>query len=163
VAACGVLNADDRKLVSKYAQARAHTNFGTHNEATTAATGSNWAVDNNNYVRNILKVEAEGKKDIQFRIVGRVDRIETREDGTKVLIEIKNRTRRLFAKTPDYEYIQVQVYLELLGLENGRLVQQHNNSISEEEIKRSQDFWKDEILPKLTSFCLNFASEINKA
>lgn len=51
---------------------------------------------------------------------GKIDAID--EERT-LLIEIKNRVNRLFFKVPFYEQVQVQAYLELLGLDTGVLVE----------------------------------------
>ncbi len=51
---------------------------------------------------------------------GKIDAI---DDERTLLIEIKNRVNRLFFKVPFYEQVQVQAYLELLGLDTGVLVE----------------------------------------
>jgi hypothetical protein len=56
--------------------------------------------------------------------VGRVDRIQTNEDGSRMLVEIKNRANGFFNKVRDYEEVQCRVYLEMLGdVEYCRLVE----------------------------------------
>jgi len=74
------------------------------------------------------------------------------DDGSRVLVEIKNRTKRLFRKVPDYEYIQVQTYLQMLNLERARLVEQFNSQVLSHDIERDDEFWKN-VLKCLESFC----------
>ncbi len=57
---------------------------------------------------------------VAWYVGGKIDAIN--EDRT-LLIEIKNRVNRLFNRVPFYEVIQVQTYLQLLGVEQGALVE----------------------------------------
>jgi hypothetical protein len=91
--------------------------------------------------------------DKKFVVVGKIDRIEERPDGSRVLVEIKNRTNRLFRKVVDYEMIQVQVYLQMLGLAHARLVEQYNNQVLSHEITRDEEMWTNVIVPGLEEFC----------
>jgi RecB family exonuclease len=81
-----------------------------------AEQGVKWSKDNSFYTHDVCEID--GKK---FVVVGKIDRIEERPDGSRVLVEIKNRTNRLFGRVVDYEMIQVQVYLQMLGLVHARL------------------------------------------
>ena len=111
--------------------------------------------DNNFY--NLHVCEIEGTK---YVICGKIDRIEERPDGSRILVEIKNRTNRLFRSVPEYEFIQVQVYLQLLGLVHARLVEQYNNQILSHDITRDEEFWDNKILPELKKFCEELNSKI---
>jgi Fe-S cluster biogenesis protein NfuA len=91
--------------------------------------------------------------DVKYVIVGKVDRIEERPDGSRVLVEIKNRTNRLFRSVPEYEFIQIQVYLQMLGLVHARLIEQYNNQVLSHEVTRDEEMWINEILPELEKFC----------
>jgi len=91
--------------------------------------------------------------DVAYVIVGKIDRVEVRPDGTRVLVEIKNRTRALFHKVVDYEFIQVQTYLQMLGLEHARLVEQFNDQVNSMEVTKDQKLWDAEIMPGLNTFC----------
>ena len=92
-----------------------------------------------------------------FQIVGRIDRIEEKPDGSRVLVEIKNRTRRLFQKVPEYEYIQIQTYLQMLKLEQARHMEQFNSQVKSTDITRDDEFWEREVLPVLVEFCKDFS------
>lgn len=97
-----------------------------------------------------------------FQIVGRIDRIEEKSDGSRVLVEIKNRTRRLFQKVPEYEYIQIQTYLQMLGLQQARHVEQFNNQVNSTDISRDDEFWERDVLPALIQFCKEVSVAISK-
>ena len=100
--------------------------------------------------------------DMNFVVCGKIDRIEECPDGKKVLVEIKNRTNRLFGHVVDYEMIQVQTYLQMLGLMHARLVEQHNARILVHDITRDEDMWYNEIQPGLEAFCQELAIHIAK-
>ena len=112
------------------------------------------------------KVEAEEKTKLirddafynikvwgDFQVVGRVDRIEEKPDGSRILIEIKNRTKRLFRKVPEYEHVQIQTYLQMLGLEQARHIEQFNNQVNSTDIARDDLYWEQEVKPPLEQFC----------
>jgi hypothetical protein len=86
-------------------------------------------------------------------VCGKIDRIEERPDGSRILVEIKNRTNRLFRRVVEYEFIQVQVYLQMLGLVHARLVEQYNNQVLSHDIARDEETWTNELLPGLVKFC----------
>lgn len=96
---------------------------------------------------------------VKFVISGRIDRIEERPDGSRVLVEIKNRTNRLFRRVPEYEFIQIQVYLQMLGLVHARLVEQYNNQVLSHDVDRDEETWANEIVPGLIEFCEELASK----
>ena len=91
--------------------------------------------------------------DVKFVVTGKIDRIEERPDGSKVLVEIKNRTNRLFRRVVEYEMIQVQTYLQMLGLVHARLVEQYNNQVLSHDITRDEELWVNVIVPGLEAFC----------
>jgi hypothetical protein len=91
--------------------------------------------------------------DVKFVVCGKIDRIEERPDGTRVLVEIKNRTNRLFRRVIDYEFVQVQVYLQMLDLVHARLVEQYNNQVLSHDVERDEETWINELLPSLVGFC----------
>ena len=131
------------------------TNHGTRNERKTAQTDKMSASlheDETFYKYDICVLEGT-----LYQIVGRVDRIQQNEDGSRTLVEIKNRTKGLFNKVRDYEEVQCRVYLEMLeDIEYCRLVETYNGESKSYLIQRDYPKWKDEILPKLQNFCEHF-------
>ena len=96
-------------------------------------------------------------------IGGKVDGIATCQ-GEDILVEVKNRMKRLFAEAPMYEKVQTQALLEILGLERGELVQCLRGSASEElqmqvlPFSKDKVMWKEQLEPKILHFCLLFDS-----
>lgn len=65
----------------------------------------------------------------QLLLKGKVDAV---VDNPKIskLVEIKNRTRRLFGVVKDYEYVQVQCYLHLMAFSSADLVEHFKGDIN---------------------------------
>jgi len=90
-------------------------------------------------------------------IGGKIDGI---TQDRKTLIEIKNRVNRLFRVIPQYESIQVQMYLQLLGLEKAILVEclkTKERSVLHEDVNvisvnRDSYTWENDISPRLEGF-----------
>ena len=92
-----------------------------------------------------------------------VDRIEECPDGSKILVEIKNRTNRLFRRVVPYEYVQVQVYLRMVGLVHARIVEQYNNQVLSHDITRDEEMWSNVIEPGLREFCSDFHQAVTQS
>ena len=147
------LNATQKAEVAEHLRSKVYTTHGTRSEDKTAekvAIQENvkWVKDNAFYTHDVCELG-----DKKFVVVGKIDRIEERPDGSKVLVEIKNRTNRLFRKVPEYEMIQVQMYLQMLGLVHARLVEQYNNQVASHDITRDEEMWANVIVPGLEEFC----------
>jgi hypothetical protein len=90
-------------------------------------------------------------------IGGKIDGI---TQDRKTLIEIKNRVNRLFRVIPQYESIQIQMYLQLLGLEKAILVEclkTKERSVLHEDVNvisvnRDSYTWENDISPRLEGF-----------
>ena len=59
------------------------------------------------------------------------------------LVEHKNRVRRIFNEIPNYEEVQLCIYLKLTNLETCKLVQTCFEETSELEYKKNEPFWKN--------------------
>ena len=139
-----------------------YTNHGTRNEQKTAKfdkNAANLVEDDTFYKYDICVIEGT-----LYQIVGRLDRIQNNEDGSRTLVEIKNRTRGLFNRVRDYEEVQCQTYLQMLeDIEYCRLVETYEGESKSYLIQRDYPKWKDEILPKLNNFCEHFHSLLSSA
>ena len=135
------------------------TNHGTRNEKKTADTDiTNLIEDDTFYTYDICEIEGT-----KYQIVGRIDRLQINEDGTRTLVEIKNRARGLFNTVRDYEEVQCQTYLQMLqDIEYCRLVEQYNDEKRAYLIQRDDDTWNTITLPKLNNFCEHFHSMLSQ-
>lgn len=145
--------------IIEHVRSKVYTTHGTRSEDKTADKvevdqGVKLTRDNAFYNYEVCTIG-----DTKFVVTGKIDRIEEKPDGSRVLVEIKNRTNRLFRRVVDYEFIQVQVYLQMLGLVHARLVEQYNNQVLSHDITRDEELWANEIVPGLRSFCAELAEQ----
>ena len=143
------LTAEQKKMVSEHMRKMIYTTHGTRSEDTTADLDeAKLQKDDTFYSKKITSIEGT-----TYEIVGRIDRLQLNDDGSKTLVEIKNRTKCLFKKVRDYEMVQVQTYLQMLDLREARLVEQFNNDRMSYLIERNDEHWSSKILPNLVEFC----------
>jgi 1,2-phenylacetyl-CoA epoxidase PaaB subunit len=148
------LSTTQKAEVTDFIRSQIYTGHGTRSEDRTADkvvadTGVRLERDDAFHTIPVCQLD-----DNNFVIVGKIDRIEVGPDGDRTLVEIKNRTNRLFKRVVDYENIQIQVYLQMLGLVHARLVEQYNNQVESHNVDRDDELWTNEILPKLNEFCI---------
>ena len=152
------LTATQKSEVTEFIRSQVYTGHGTRSEDKTSDKvendeGVRLVRDNSFYSLDVCEIDGNA-----FQVVGKIDRIEEKPDGSKTLVEIKNRTKRFFSVVPDYEYIQIQTYLQMLNLEKARLVQQFNSEVRSHAIARNDSFWFDEVMPLLDEFCRDLNS-----
>mmetsp|Transcript_5368 Transcript_5368/g.5501 ORF Transcript_5368/g.5501 Transcript_5368/m.5501 type:complete len:289 (-) Transcript_5368:535-1401(-) len=99
----------------------------------------------------------------RYQIAGKIDRVED-IDGEAVIVEIKNRMKRLFNKVPDYEQIQVQTYMQIVNLQVNKVkvIEQYLEETSTAVIIRDDIKWKLDILPKIMNFCNQLDEAMNQ-
>ena len=156
------LNETQKAEVVEHLRSKVYTTHGTRSEDKTADKvavdeGVTWKKDNAFYTHDVCEIG-----DMKFVVVGKIDRIEERPDGSRVLVEIKNRTNRLFGRVVDYEMIQVQMYLQMLGLVHARLVEQYNTQVLSHDITRDEEMWSNVIRPGLVEFCSDFHQAVTQ-
>ena len=171
------LTEDEKITIIDYSKTKINTTHGTLMESKTAdlidyanlnnqTNQTNQKIqlielieDNNYYTQQICKI---GKNN--YVIVGKIDRIEVvtdiNGDTTRTLIEIKNRTKKLFKKIYERENIQIQTYLQVVGLDKAKLVEQYNSEIYTISVERDDKLWEN-ILIELKTFCEKINAELN--
>lgn len=141
---------DDRRVVDDAVRRTLYTEYGTRHEARALeyvrmALGISCVLDPRFHKRQGGVVgEAE-----PWFVGGKIDAIS--EDGT-VLVEVKNRVRRLFRRVPAYENVQVQTYLHVLDLEHAVLVERLDSEAHAVPIRRDRQMWEQDVAPKLQRF-----------
>ena len=153
------LSAEDMVIAKDHLRKTLYTNHGTRNEYKTAdADKAKLVEDDTFYTHDICTIEGT-----LYQIVGRIDRLQMNEDGSRTLVEIKNRAKGLFNRVRDYEEVQCQTYLQMLGdIKYCRLVEQFNDERKGYLIEKNDEKWKDEIVPKLQNFCELFHSMLSE-
>jgi DNA polymerase III epsilon subunit-like protein len=153
------LSAEDMVIAKDHLRKTLYTNHGTRNEYKTAdADHAKLVEDDTFYTHDICTIEGT-----LYQIVGRIDRLQMNEDGSRTLVEIKNRAKGLFNRVRDYEEVQCQTYLQMLGdIKYCRLVEQFNDERRGYLIEKDDEKWKEEIIPKLQNFCELFHSMLSE-
>lgn len=82
---------------------------------------------------------------VPWGICGMVDGIEKDK-----IIEIKNRTKRIYKKVFDSERLQVFCYMFLLHMKRAEIQERHNESAHKHEILWDSEFFRKEIVEPLT-------------
>jgi len=149
----------DMIVVKDHLRKTLYTNHGTRNEYKTAdADKAKLVEDDTFYTHDICTIEGT-----LYQIVGRIDRIQLNEDGTRTLVEIKNRTKGLFNRVRDYEEVQCQTYLHMLkDIGYCRLVEQFDDERKGYLIEKNDEKWNETIFPKLQNFCELFHSMLSE-
>lgn len=147
------LSAEQKASVIDHLRTEVYTSHGTRSEDRTSEkvtkdTGVRLVRDDAFYNLEVCTLGSN-----RFVICGKIDRIEEKPDGSRVLVEIKNRTNRLFRRVPEYEHIQIQVYLQMLGLVRARLVEQYNSQVLSHDVDRDEELWANVIMPGVREFC----------
>jgi hypothetical protein len=148
---------DDRKVIDATVKRNLYTNYGTAFEHHALAkvretVGINARTDDTFYKTHICDVDG-----IPLWVGGKIDAIT--EDRT-IVIEIKNRIRRLFYKIPFYEIIQLQCYLHLLDVSRGAVVEcltiPNDSLINIVPVRRDRELWNEVLVPKMQAFARVF-------
>ena len=149
------LSPDERAIVDATAKRNLYTGYGTASEAEALTR-----------MESMLGVRAEPDDMFYKMNVGSVDgtdlfvggKIDAITSDRRLVIEIKNRIRRLFFKVPFYEVIQLQTYLQLLGVDRGVIVECLNitdptlATMNVLPVHRDRDLWSNIIVPKMKEY-----------
>ena len=122
------------------------TAFGRQNEDVLIQSGSIGIITNNN---SKLYTAVLGSEPMPWGICGRIDGF---RDGE--LVEIKNRKSHLYNPLPLYDIIQVQCYMQILGVGQATLIQSlalGDGTFQTDEtiIIRDDEYWMSHILSGL--------------
>lgn len=139
-------------LVSEFITKDINTNRGTRNENKIIQQYNKrhftTITDNNSQLYKYPLVDIKGLDGIlyKFHISAKIDGLQD-----NILIEVKNRRNRLFTKIPEYEKIQMEIYLRILNLDTAKLVQNFNDTSSELLYNADDVLW-DYIIDNLYKF-----------
>jgi len=115
---------------------------------------NNYEKRNNKNVKSrnskIYYLKILAKENFILRISGKVDGIEG-EGNNRVLIETKNRRNRLFDSIPEYEKVQMCIYMKMTNIQKGKLLQYYDDEESVIDYDFDEDYW-NEIKTKILNF-----------
>jgi hypothetical protein len=87
---------------------------------------------------------------LRYGLVGRIDGF---VDGQ--LVEVKNRTKRLFHKVRDYEQVQLEVYMRMVDVHSATLLERLTDGVVHEQkhhVARDDELW-GYVLAECERFC----------
>ena len=143
---------DDKRVIDATVKRNLYTNYGTASEhhalvKVRETLGINARLDDTFYRVQVGEVDGT-----QLWVGGKIDAI----TDDKLVIEIKNRIRRLFYKVPFYEIVQLQSYLFLLDVPRGAIVEclttPHDSQINIVPVRRDRELWNETVVPKMKAF-----------
>ena len=142
---------EDKKEVRKIVEGYTNKRFGTIREI----NALDFYREKYN-VEVITKIDQRSKKILtidgnELWIISRLDGMKM--DGT--VIEIKNRIYKLFDEVREYEWLQVQAYLNVYGLPKAELVEFLQNSggtMKINEVERDDTYWGEVLLKILGDY-----------
>lgn len=104
------------------------------------------------YTYNVCYIEGT-----LYQIMGRVARIRQNGDGSRTVIDMKQRTKGLFNRVRDYEEVQCRVYLAMMhpSVQDALLVESYNGDMKSYLIQRDGEKW-DKIKERVEQFCVYF-------
>lgn len=140
--------------IEKKIQSKVNTNRGTRDEDL-AIKQTKRKIINSNSKTYYCSVKT---KDIIFLIGGKVDGW---EKDTNIIEEVKNRQNRLFYKIPEYEYVQIQIYLRMTKADLCRHTERYNDTLKTTPVELDTEFWNNKVIPGLEDFAKEFITIYN--
>lgn len=149
------ISIQDKLLINESIKSLTNTNFGTNNENHVikyyeSIINKNIITTNDFFSKELFKND-----NYTWYVGGKVDGIFINDDNEKVLLEVKNRVKKLFYTLRAYEKVQIYAYMLLLGTNKAKLIECLKNNRSEFntiDVNFEQDFFEKKILKYLESF-----------
>jgi len=157
------INDDDKAKVLALLQNQVNTNHGTKTEDKIVETvaieqGIKFKRSDELYKLPLGRIDGT-----DYVVRGKIDRLQE-ENGEMILVEVKTRMNKLFKEVRDYEYIQVQMYLQMLpgNIRKAKLIEQYMDQNESHWIDRDDDLWNNEIKPALLNFCVDLDAKMKQ-
>ena len=158
------ISAELKQTLKETVKSSTNTNYGIKNENKGTAEYTK-ITGNPVYTYNrFVKMPLFGDEDLGLSVIlgGRVDGVLMDPDGniTKV-VEVKNRTARLFYQLRDYEKVQTMIYMKLFNQERLDLIEilrKKNDTLESNIINIDFDhqFWEEQIYNKIKIYIADF-------
>jgi hypothetical protein len=148
------LSNDDKILLSEHIQTNVFTKYGTDQEERVYRAlieKHSLAIKKDPVFYRKKMGEINGKA---WFIGGKVDAVT--QDRSQV-VEIKNRVGELKKIVRSYELVQLQCYMQLLGIDHSTLAECYtapdgSMHIDTSLVEKDQQFWDSQVMPRITAF-----------
>lgn len=143
------LNKEETESLIKHVKKIHYTEHGTKKEDSVRESVSDTLkINKDDKFRK--KVIFEDEKYIVY-VGGKSDGV-SNVDGENVIVEIKNRMRKLFGYVPEYEKIQIFSYLYINECEKGLLIENHDKKSNKYDLLFDKKEWDDMIDSEIKNF-----------
>lgn len=150
----------DKTILSEYCKSIAYKTLGTHEESCVSSmVDFDYIKDDTFHKRHVCDVFTMDGRIVRVYIGGKCDGIHTDASGNKVIVEIKNRTKRFFNRVVDYEYVQLMAYLFVFKIDRGVLIERFHGETKRNTIEFEGDKW-EKISDVVRSFAQNISNMI---
>ncbi len=140
-----------------------NTNYGIKNENVGVSVYSSLTGERVYEYPKFVKMPLFDDKNLGLSVImgGRVDGVTLDSEGNiNKVIEVKNRTARLFYTLRDYEKVQTLIYMKLFNLENLDLIEilRKDSKVESNIINIDFDsqFWEEQILERIKIYIADF-------
>jgi hypothetical protein len=135
----------NKKYIKKYEERINNIENGLNNESKIIdlyQSMKNVTIKDNNKKSYVLFINKNYEKILYYtpRIVGYIDGIvENKND--KYIVEIKNRQNKIFEKIPEYEIIQIIIYMKLTNIYKCHHIEKYKDDLKTEIISFDEKIW----------------------
>lgn len=158
------LTSELKKTLKETVKGSTNTNYGIKNENKgtdeySKITG-NTVYEYNRFVK--MPLFSDESIDLSVMLGGRVDGVLLDNSGNiSKVVEVKNRTARLFYNLRDYEKVQTHIYMKLFNLSSLDLIEilkQKDGEIKSNiiDISFDNEFWENEIYNRIKVYIADF-------
>ena len=153
------LDKPQKQLVKDCIIKKTNTNFGTKYENSAIVKYMEQTGDTVNTINKFFKKDLFRTKNNLWSIGGKIDGI-IHNDESKILVEVKNRVKKLFYNVRDYEKVQILTYMNILDLKEAKLIESLKKDLDCDiniiDIEFDSIFWKHEVEDRLEKFIKRF-------
>ena len=153
------ISKEDKSLINESIKSLTNTNFGTNNENHVvkhyeSIINKDIITTDQFFMKEIFKTKAN-----IWSIGGKIDGLFINDNNEKVVLEVKNRVKKLFKILRGYEKVQIYAYMKLLDIHQAKLIECLKNDNSEYnviDVEYEPEFYKNKILVYIISFITFF-------
>lgn len=135
----------NKKYIKKYEERINNIENGLNNESKIIDLYQSMkkvTIKDNNKKSYVLFINKSYEKILYYtpRIVGYIDGIVENEND-KYIVEIKNRQNKIFEKIPEYEIIQIIIYMKLTNIYKCHHIEKYKDELKTEIISFDEKIW----------------------
>lgn len=131
----------EKQLIQEEMRKQMYTTIGSKKEKNVLDDMENITIKRGYCTRYVIDAYTPKGDAIKVYLGGKVDAFQTDSNGECIIVEVKNRMRRLFGCVVDYEYVQVMCYMFIHNLKKAKLIERFQNETKEHTVNFDNDQW----------------------